>query len=150
MAKAQVDGYTPRMKKHYEEVVRPKLKEEFGFKIMWEINSRIDKSYMPIFLRHMPYCDMWSLNRAEAFALFEVDSDQKAIEKIREFGKPCYYRIGTEDSYNPETKAIEQRIVATVETTSELSGSMKTKLERLIRLHVDNIDAVTFEIVTEE
>jgi hypothetical protein len=25
MAKAQVDGYTPRLKKHYEEVVRPKL-----------------------------------------------------------------------------------------------------------------------------
>src|SRR3712207_9164022 len=32
MAKAQVDGYTPRMKKHYEEVVRPKLIEEFGYK----------------------------------------------------------------------------------------------------------------------
>jgi large subunit ribosomal protein L5 len=32
MAKAQMDGYTPRMKKHYEEVVRPKLVEEFGYK----------------------------------------------------------------------------------------------------------------------
>ncbi len=32
MAKAQVDGYTPRLKKHYEEVVRPKLIEEFGYK----------------------------------------------------------------------------------------------------------------------
>jgi large subunit ribosomal protein L5 len=31
-APAQVDGYTPRMKKHYEEVVRPKLIEEFGYK----------------------------------------------------------------------------------------------------------------------
>src|ERR671914_2559451 len=31
MAKAQVDGYTPRMRKHYEEVVRPKLIEEFGY-----------------------------------------------------------------------------------------------------------------------
>jgi large subunit ribosomal protein L5 len=28
----QVDGYTPRMRKHYEEVVRPKLVEEFGYK----------------------------------------------------------------------------------------------------------------------
>ena len=27
-----VDGYTPRLKKHYEEVVRPKLIEEFGYK----------------------------------------------------------------------------------------------------------------------
>jgi large subunit ribosomal protein L5 len=32
MAKAQVDGYTPRLKKHYEEVVRPALIEEFGYK----------------------------------------------------------------------------------------------------------------------
>ena len=27
-----VDGYAPRLKKHYEEVVRPKLIEEFGYK----------------------------------------------------------------------------------------------------------------------
>jgi large subunit ribosomal protein L5 len=31
-APVQVDGYTPRMKKHYEDVVRPKLIEEFGYK----------------------------------------------------------------------------------------------------------------------
>ncbi|HEY8381609.1 MAG TPA: 50S ribosomal protein L5 [Microvirga sp.] len=31
-APAQVDGYTPRMRKHYEDVVRPKLIEEFGYK----------------------------------------------------------------------------------------------------------------------
>jgi large subunit ribosomal protein L5 len=37
MAKAQVDGYTPRMKQHYEEVVRPKLIEEFGYKNPMEV-----------------------------------------------------------------------------------------------------------------
>ena len=37
MAKAQVDGYTPRMRKHYEEVVRPKLIEEFGYKNPMEV-----------------------------------------------------------------------------------------------------------------
>ena len=42
MAKAQVDGYTPRMKKHYEEVVRPKLIEEFGYKNPMEV-PKIDK-----------------------------------------------------------------------------------------------------------
>lgn len=26
-----MDGYTPRMRKHYEDVVRPKLQEEFGY-----------------------------------------------------------------------------------------------------------------------
>ena len=37
MAKAQVDGYTPRMRKLYEEVVRPKLIEEFGYKNPMEV-----------------------------------------------------------------------------------------------------------------
>ncbi len=31
-AKMQIEGYMPRLKKHYEEVVRPKLIEEFGYK----------------------------------------------------------------------------------------------------------------------
>ena len=30
-APLEVDGYTPRLKKHYDEVVRPKLIEEFGY-----------------------------------------------------------------------------------------------------------------------
>src|SRR3954468_11328106 len=42
MAKAQVDGYTPRLRKHYEEVVRPKLIEEFGYKNPMEVPA-IDK-----------------------------------------------------------------------------------------------------------
>lgn len=42
MAKAQMDGYTPRLKKHYEEVVRPKLIEEFGYKNPMEVPT-IDK-----------------------------------------------------------------------------------------------------------
>lgn len=37
MAKAQVDGYTPRMRKHYEDVVRPALIEEFGYKNPMEV-----------------------------------------------------------------------------------------------------------------
>jgi large subunit ribosomal protein L5 len=47
MAKAQktqveVDGYTPRLRKHYEDVVRPKLIEEFGYKNPMEV-PKIDK-----------------------------------------------------------------------------------------------------------
>lgn len=42
MAKAQVDGYLPRLRKHYEEVVRPKLIEEFGYKNPMEV-PKIDK-----------------------------------------------------------------------------------------------------------
>src|SRR5215212_2800859 len=32
MPEANGNGYTPRLKKHYDEVVRPKLIEEFGYK----------------------------------------------------------------------------------------------------------------------
>jgi large subunit ribosomal protein L5 len=37
MANVQADGYAPRLKKHYEEVVRPKLIEEFGYKNVMEV-----------------------------------------------------------------------------------------------------------------
>jgi large subunit ribosomal protein L5 len=41
-AAGQADGYTPRMRKHYEDVVRPKLIEEFGYKNPMEV-PKIDK-----------------------------------------------------------------------------------------------------------
>lgn len=37
MAEALNDGYTPRMKKHYDDVVRPKLIEEFGYKNVMQV-----------------------------------------------------------------------------------------------------------------
>jgi large subunit ribosomal protein L5 len=37
-----IDGYTPRMRKHYDEVVRPKLIEEFGYKNPMEV-PKIEK-----------------------------------------------------------------------------------------------------------
>jgi large subunit ribosomal protein L5 len=38
-AQIQVEGYSPRMRKHYEEVVRPKLIEEFGYKNPMQVPS---------------------------------------------------------------------------------------------------------------
>jgi large subunit ribosomal protein L5 len=38
-APVQVEGYAPRMRKHYEEVVRPKLIEEFGYKNPMQVPS---------------------------------------------------------------------------------------------------------------
>jgi len=42
MAEASVNGYTPRLRKHYDEVVRPKLVEEFGYKNPMQVPT-IDK-----------------------------------------------------------------------------------------------------------
>jgi large subunit ribosomal protein L5 len=35
--KQSLAGYTPRLRKHYDEVVRPKLVEEFGYKNPMEV-----------------------------------------------------------------------------------------------------------------
>src|ERR671913_865035 len=37
MAEIATDGYRPRLRQHYEEVVRPKLIEEFGYKNPMEV-----------------------------------------------------------------------------------------------------------------
>lgn len=42
MAEAALNGYLPRLKKHYEEVVRPALIEEFGYKNVMEV-PKIEK-----------------------------------------------------------------------------------------------------------
>ncbi len=42
MAEADKNAYTPRLRKHYEEVVRPKLIEEFGYKNPMEV-PKIEK-----------------------------------------------------------------------------------------------------------
>lgn len=42
MAETSNNGYTPRLRKHYEEVVRPKLIEEFGYKNPMEV-PKIEK-----------------------------------------------------------------------------------------------------------
>ncbi len=42
MADAQINGYTPRLRKHYDEVVRSKMVEEFGYKNALEV-PRIEK-----------------------------------------------------------------------------------------------------------
>ncbi len=42
MAEMALNGYTPRLKKHYEEVVRPALVKEFGYKNPMEV-PKIEK-----------------------------------------------------------------------------------------------------------
>jgi large subunit ribosomal protein L5 len=42
MAETATNGYTPRLRQHYDEVVRPKLIEEFGYKNALQV-PRIEK-----------------------------------------------------------------------------------------------------------
>lgn len=57
--------------------------------------------------------------------------------------------MGVEDSYDAESDILEQRVVATVETKEELSGARKGEVEALIRLHVADLDEVSFVVEGE-
>lgn len=60
--------------------------------------------------------------------------------------KLTHYRVGLEDSYDTEEDMLRQRVVATVETSVPLSDTAKREAEALIRIHIDNLDSVTFGV----
>ena len=73
-----------------------------GAKVMWEVTPVTYlgiTEYYDEFMDYLGKCDIYSLNRFEAFVIFGVDSDEAVIERIKAIGKPCYYRIGTEGAY---------------------------------------------------
>ena len=76
-----------------------RLKDEYGYKIMWEIPAWLGYDFLPTLEETVSHCDIWSLNRKDSFDIFEVDSEEKAIERIRELGVPCFYRVGEKGSY---------------------------------------------------
>lgn len=56
------------------------------------------------------------------------------------------YRIGEEETYDTKEQALVHSVVATVETSKELKEQQRTQVEDLIRLHVEQLDQVTFEV----
>ena len=57
----------------------------------------------PVFCeRILPLVDIYSLNRTEAYPFFGVTSEQEAVERILEIGKPCYFRYGFAEGYGAE------------------------------------------------
>ena len=58
------------------------------------------------------------------------------------------YRVGEQDSYNAKSDRLERRIVATVETKRALDEQKRNKIEELIRLHIEEIDSIEFEVKT--
>ena len=59
------------------------------------------------------------------------------------------YRIGEEDSFDTEGQTLVRSVVATVETREELDDEQRAEVEELIRLHVAQLDQVTFEVADE-
>lgn len=77
-----------------------KLKEKHKFTLMWEIRTNeCVAERRDAVVAKLKHCDIFSLNKPESFLMFEVDSEEKAIEKIIDLGVPCYYRVGKKGAY---------------------------------------------------
>ena len=76
------------------------LKRRHNFTLMWEIrtNECVAERREAV-LDRLQYCDIFSLNKPESFKMFEVDTEEAAIEKIIATGVPCYYRVGKKGAY---------------------------------------------------
>ena len=56
------------------------------------------------------------------------------------------YRVGTEYVGEAGSATARRRVVATVKTSSPLDATQRSSLRALIRVHVKNLDGVTFEV----
>lgn len=83
--------------------------------------------------------------------VFEVNDayETKIVTKELELICPqlVHYRVGVEDSYDTKEEVFSQRIIATVETSVELSPTAKKEAEALIRIHISDLDTVSFVVV---
>lgn len=86
---------------------------------------------------------------AEKGTVFEVVDKYNTEMTTRElkiiYPQVLSYRIGEEDSYDTEDEQLTSQIVATVMTKDELNEGARKNIESLIRLHVEDLDIVTFE-----
>ncbi len=80
----------------------PALKAQFpDLKIMWEIPT--DDAYMQDrrdeAIKNIDNCDMFSINLPEAKALFDLNSETLCLQKLLEFKKPVFFRVGEKGAY---------------------------------------------------
>lgn len=77
------------------------IRSKCNVKIMWEIptSAALDPSRKDKVLKTIKKTDIYSLNLPEALKLFNVDTEQDAINAIIALNKPCFFRVGKRGSY---------------------------------------------------
>lgn len=78
-----------------------------GCKIMWEIPATSVETAHRVYLKggidgmkhYLRAVDILSINRNECSIVFEEDSDEKIIPKLKALELPVYYRVGTDGAY---------------------------------------------------
>ena len=77
-----------------------KLKEEKGFRIMWEIPTlQAVPENMEKIKEVLSFSDYFSLNHHEAKTLFGTTDGDRCISLLLELGVPTYYRVGRRGGY---------------------------------------------------
>lgn len=70
-------------------------------KIMWEIptSAAMTAERRNKVIECIGKTDLYSVNLPEAQALFSAESEEEAVEKIKAFRVPCFFRVGKRGSY---------------------------------------------------
>lgn len=78
------------------------LKEEFHFKMMWELEYFNTGKDLDRVLEALPLADAWSLNHTEASGLFGIPiaDDEKMLRRLQELSVPyTFYRVGKRGAF---------------------------------------------------
>ncbi len=88
---------------------------------------------------------------ADNGTIFEIrdEYDTKVLTQELEIVCPqlTNYRVGVVDSYDTNADEFSQSIIATVESSTELTPVAKREVEGLIRVHIPDLNDVTFEVI---
>ena len=78
-----------------------RLREKYGVKLMWELFTADcrPENLKTLVEEALPCYDIYSLNRTESYTLFSVSTEEEAIQRILEIGRPCFFRAGSKGSY---------------------------------------------------
>lgn len=77
------------------------IRSKTDAKIMWEIptSAAMTESRHQKVIECIKKADIYSVNYPEAKCLFQIETEEEAVQKIIELGIPCFFRTGSRGSY---------------------------------------------------
>ncbi|NLI54640.1 MAG: carbohydrate kinase family protein [Clostridiales bacterium] len=100
-------------------------RQRMGFRLLWEINADAAKPerYAEV-MRRAEECDIFSINRTEAMALFDTTSEQRAIGALVRWGLPMvYFRRGAQGAVVITPRGVTEIPCAPVERVVDPTGA---------------------------
>ena len=84
----------------------------------------------------------------ESFDTYDTEMITHELQIM--YPKITGYSIGTVDTYDAESDTVNTSVVATVQSSKELSALQQEDIKDLIDLHVEKLDEVNFQVVDKE